>query len=124
MKRILVIPGNPTSKGRPRCGYRGVYTPAKTLVAEEVIKTLWWEKYGNDPWGGPLRVTLTFLEGPKQKSQDIDNLAKLALDALNGIAWVDDKQVMALNVELFRNRAEGQTRIMVEWMDDGEGTLE
>jgi Holliday junction resolvase RusA-like endonuclease len=117
MKRLLTVPGNPVSKGRPRCGHRGVYTPEKTLLAEDVVRTLWWEKYGSEPWTTPVRVFLTFLEGPGQRAQDIDNLAKLVLDALNGLAWEDDKQVMALHAELFRSRAEGQSRILVEEMD-------
>lgn len=120
MKRILVIPGNPTAKGRPRCTKKGVITPEATVRAEAEIGWIWKDRYGLDPWATPLRVTLTFLEGPRQQAQDIDNLAKLVLDALNGIAWVDDKQVLALQVELYRNRAEPQTRILVEEMANGE----
>lgn len=117
--RILVVPGNPVSKGRPRCGRRGAYTDEKTKQAEQLIGWLWKERYGLEPWTTPVRVTLTFLEGPAQRSQDIDNLAKLVLDALNGIAWVDDAQVMSLQADLFRKRADPQTRILVEEMADG-----
>lgn len=38
------------------------------------------------------------------------------IDALNGIAWGDDRQVESLQAEVFRNRAEPQTRILVEVM--------
>jgi Holliday junction resolvase len=117
MKRSLTIPGNPTAKGRPRCGHGKVYTPVATMAAEEQIGYAWKEKYGQNPWSTPVRVFLTFLEGPGQRAQDADNLAKLVLDALNHLAWKDDRQVLALHVELFRNRAEGQTRIIVEEMD-------
>lgn len=32
------------------------------------------------------------------KRPDVDNLAKLALDACNGIVWLDDAQICALSV--------------------------
>jgi Holliday junction resolvase RusA-like endonuclease len=38
---------------------------------------------------------------PKLSRPDIDNLAKLGLDALNGIAYIDDGQVYWLNVHKF-----------------------
>lgn len=48
-----------------------------------------------------------------QSNQDIDNLAKSCLDALNGIAFSDDRQVVELIV---RKQVEGpaETRILVE----------
>lgn len=33
------------------------------------------------------------------KDMDVDNLAKSFLDALNGIAWIDDRQVTKITVE-------------------------
>lgn len=33
------------------------------------------------------------------RDMDIDNLAKSLLDGLNGIAWVDDRQVVKLTIE-------------------------
>jgi Holliday junction resolvase RusA-like endonuclease len=35
----------------------------------------------------------------KVSRPDCDNLAKIILDALNGIVWVDDAQVVELNVQ-------------------------
>lgn len=35
---------------------------------------------------------------PDVYKPDADNVAKLVLDALNGVAWVDDSQVMSLHV--------------------------
>ena len=32
--------------------------------------------------------------------QDLDNVCKVAFDALNGIAWVDDKQIKKLYIEV------------------------
>jgi Holliday junction resolvase RusA-like endonuclease len=35
---------------------------------------------------------------PKLRRGDIDNYTKLILDALNGVAWVDDRQIAAITV--------------------------
>lgn len=55
---------------------------------------------------GPVSVALTF--HPKTTKQgrasetrlDLDNVIKVTLDALNGVAWVDDRQVVKLVAEL------------------------
>ena len=40
------------------------------------------------------------VEGPKTKlTGDIDNYAKSVLDALNGVAYTDDKQIVCLYLE-------------------------
>lgn len=60
--------------------------------------------------GVPVGVVIqTFRELPKSRPKrvssepdvykpDADNVAKLVLDALNGVAWADDSQVMSLHV--------------------------
>jgi Holliday junction resolvase RusA-like endonuclease len=118
--RRLVMPGNPVAKGRPRCGKQGAYTPQKTRDAEELIGWCWKDVHGANPVSGLVRVYLTFVEGPGQRAQDIDNLTKLVLDALNGVAWEDDTQVRAVHAELFRGRRSPMTRMIVEEMIDGD----
>lgn len=66
------------------------------------------------PFAGPLAVQLwCVFPRPQSKTRkanrerrlwhasrpDCDNLAKAVLDALNGLAWVDDSQVARLRVE-------------------------
>jgi Holliday junction resolvase RusA-like endonuclease len=72
-----------------------------------------------NPAEGRVRVYLDFLEGARQRPQDIDNLVKLVLDALNGVAWLDDQQVVSLVASVFRRQATPQTRIIVEEVSDG-----
>ena len=81
------------------------------------------------PKGTPVRVSVTTARGmpkgrPKRVQEepdvfkpDVDNIAKLVLDALNGTAWVDDTQVTSLSVLKFaRDRvAEEQTHVIVGW---------
>jgi crossover junction endodeoxyribonuclease RusA len=47
---------------------------------------------------GPVEVkAIAYLHGLRES--DADNLAKAYLDSLNGIAWIDDRQVRKLTIE-------------------------
>ena len=100
----LYIEGRPHPKERPRFSPTGVpYTPAKTVAAEKAIKAKWdGPLYPADI---PLRVDLVFdvmgtaitivpLLGDLSKMRgDIDNYTKTVLDALNKVAYPDDRQI-------------------------------
>jgi Holliday junction resolvase RusA-like endonuclease len=96
--------GKPKSKERPRMTRSGrTYTPKATLEAEAKLRA----QYDGPVFEGPIRVDIEYLndqttviitelddwENISKSRADIDNLAKLTLDALNGIAWNDDSQV-------------------------------
>lgn len=110
----LTIPGRPTGKGRPRFvrATGRTYTPSATLSAEQRIQAAAFAALLTR-LDGPVRLTvIAFNEIPPswsrkraaeartevhdQRKPDIDNLVKLVMDALNGIAWADDKQVVEL----------------------------
>jgi len=117
----FVVPGQPVGKGRPRASTRGgfvrMYTDAKTLSYEAAIAhqatfamSVWsvFETaislrvvafYGIPPsW--PKRKQLQALHGELIPGKpDLDNVAKAVLDALNGVVYVDDKQVVKLVAE-------------------------
>lgn len=95
---VLTIPGDPTAKGRPRVfGDHGV-TPRKTVSAENRIYAAFIQKYPDiKPMEGPIEVSLSFYMSRRGKP-DWDNLAKLATDALNGIAYKDDAQIFKAQV--------------------------
>jgi Holliday junction resolvase RusA-like endonuclease len=115
--RELTVFGNPTAKGRPRFNRSGrAYTDNKTVAAEAGVGWSWKDKYGLDPMQGDLSVTLSFHEGKHQQPQDLDNLIKLVLDALNEIAWHDDRQIKALTAMVERNSTEPRTWIQVRQM--------
>lgn len=105
MTKNIVFNIEPTPKGRPRLGRYGTYTPAKTKAAEEAIQWAWHGK----PMEGPLKVSLRFyfkrpkkcLASFKPTRPDIDNLVKLVCDALNGLAWKDDGQIVILEAYKF-----------------------
>jgi crossover junction endodeoxyribonuclease RusA len=100
----------PQVKQRPRLGRRGrVYTPEKTLLHEAAIAQAWKKKFGRrKPLEGPVAVSIDFdkhgmwieVSPTDHKSVlrgDIDNYMKAVLDALNGIAYLDDKQISVLS---------------------------
>jgi Holliday junction resolvase RusA-like endonuclease len=120
MQVTILIPGKAQGKDRPRFvrATGRVYTPAETLRAEERIRNAW-SKAGGSVMVGPLSVFIVvstprpkghYLKGgelsaegrrrrfPDNQKPDLDNVAKLCLDALNGAAFKDDVQVTQMYV--------------------------
>ena len=133
MPEVLVKVPFVRGKGRVRfvraTGRR--YTPDKTAEAMELIRMAYVkEAHGlMAPKGVPVRVAIvTTRPMPKSrpkritKEPDVDNIAKLVLDALNGVAWVDDTQVVAIAVQkLPRDRVtKEQTTIALRWQEEQE----
>lgn len=81
------------------------------------------------PMVGPVGVMLTFsLHRPKNaraktwqdKRPDVDKLARAALDALTGVAFGDDSQVVSLTVYKFMESGSGTgVKVSVWSMMDG-----
>lgn len=98
------IPMVPVAKGRPRFGNGRTFTPKKTKDAENLIQAVVKKQFKLKPFDGPLRVEVVFMfERPKSSKNeypivrpDLDNIFKLVADALNGILWKDDSQIIEL----------------------------
>lgn len=111
----------PTPQLRPRVSSRGgyvrVYDPPKVKQFKRVLRSLAVNQYTRPPLIGPLSVSLTFYR-PVQKSisqsereqrltnrskpvvkPDTDNYIKSTLDALNGVLWHDDAQIVKIEAE-------------------------
>jgi len=100
----------PVPKGRPRYVVRGtfavVYTPKETKQAQELFISKAKAFCPKEPLTGALKVTLNFFKvKPKSyskkiinwtKKPDLDNFAKLYLDAMNKIFYEDDSQIVTL----------------------------
>lgn len=118
------IPGEPGAKGRPRFsnhgGFTKTYTDKKTRLYEMLVRDAYMTKIGNpDPMKVEIEVEINAHFGiPKSASKkkreamingkirptkkpDTDNIAKVILDSLNGIAFDDDKQVIKLLVNKY-----------------------
>lgn len=110
--------GEPQGKARPRFTRTGrAYTPQKTASYEDEIRHMAKAAMGSsDPLETPMAVycyiTLPVPQSyPKKRAEaclngferptkkpDIDNIAKAFLDGMNGIVYLDDKQVVSLHV--------------------------
>jgi Holliday junction resolvase RusA-like endonuclease len=132
MLATVRIDGPPTAKGRPRFARLGrAYTPGKTREAEGYIRHQIVEQAGMLRLEGALRVTVAcFMAVPGSWSKlkqaqaltgavqhvgrpDLDNLAKAVLDAANGYLWLDDSQIVALNLSKAYSERPG-VRLTVE----------
>ena len=102
--------GNPIGKGRPRVvrlpsGKVHTFTPDRTAAWEQSIRVQALAHRPDKPLEGPLVLVLTFyLVKPSSAKRrkyphvrpDADNLLKACLDALNGLMWRDDAQIVDL----------------------------
>lgn len=118
----LIIPGKPVGKGRPRFRRIGkgvmAYTPETTIEYEKRIRELYIKEYGKENFENktvsieitaffsptkstPKKQKLNMLKGYvfPAKKPDADKIAKIVLDALNGVAYEDDSQVINLSVQ-------------------------
>jgi Holliday junction resolvase RusA-like endonuclease len=112
---IFSVEGDPVGKQRPRFSRGRTYTPQKTVAYEKQIADKAREAMGSsEPLETPVAVyiyanykvpasyskqrrsdCLNGLERPKVN--DIDNVCKCVLDAMNDVVYVDDKQVVSLH---------------------------
>lgn len=106
----------PVPKGRPRMTRKGhVFTPPTTVAYEKEVAFLAKiQMKGQHPLAQPISVVVgAWLPMPKSFTKaeriaaiagkitpigDIDNFAKSALDACNGIVWTDDRLISQLTV--------------------------
>jgi len=119
-----------SGKGRPRFARQGTfvktYTDAKTLTYEKSIQTYAKQAMGStSPLIGAVaayfhigipippsysktrqKACIEGLERPTKKP-DIDNIVKAVLDGMNGIVYLDDKQVVDLHLTKVYSETEG-----------------
>lgn len=117
----LEIVGLVRGKQRPRARRlsRGVqlYSPAETILAENWVRTCFVDIFGNPflygifdtavlvdieipkAWQRTKRAAAARGDIPCDRKPDVDNVAKLYLDALRGLLYADDAQVGSLVVE-------------------------
>ena len=105
MKTIeLAFPIKAVPKGRPRLSkWGGVFTPKETRAFEDAIKMMAKSQYRGAPVLCPLLVMMEFVfKSPKKPTKpyprgDLDNFIKAVGDALNGIVYVDDTQIVGIS---------------------------
>lgn len=127
MNYFFTVYGKPQPKGRPRFNrYTGTaYTPRQTHVYETEVKAYFMAAYRHHkPLEGALSVSIdAYFEPPKNTSKrvrdlmysgqiryskkpDADNIIKAICDALNGVAYIDDGQIVCVQCrKLYSDRA-------------------
>jgi len=113
----FVVPGEPVAKGRPRFARRGsfvtTFTPEKTVRFEDTVRLTAQAAGVELIPEGPVQVVIEAIwpmrGTPLKKGRrpscwkvtrpDAENVSKAILDALNGLAWADDSQVVMLGVK-------------------------
>lgn len=111
---VFFVEGQPEGKARPRFTRAGItFTPKKTVAYEERIRDRFLQAGGKMvPYGGYVFINVEAIfdipkSYPKKKREaclcggirpdkkpDADNILKAVLDALNGVAYEDDRQVV------------------------------
>jgi Holliday junction resolvase RusA-like endonuclease len=115
----FTVPGEPRGKGRPRVTKNGTYTDSETKAYEEKIIAYYRKAFGGHKWPDgafisvkvvayypiPKRATKAQLAAMQagtlfpSRKPDIDNVLKVVLDALNGVAYKDDSKVVCVEAE-------------------------
>lgn len=130
----FLVPGEPVAKGRPRFGIRktrdggsyvSVRTPEKTVIYENHVKLEYIEQTGGHRFddNGMLEIEIeAYFSIPKSASKkkralmltgdirptkkpDMDNILKAVADALNGIAYRDDSQIVRATIDKYYDAA-------------------
>ena len=118
----FTIPGKPKGKGRPKFARRGnfvkTYTPEATVNYENWVK-LCYQAAEQSSISGEIQVEIQCyfeipesIKGKKRelylsgeirptKKPDLDNIMKCVTDALNEIAYQDDKQIVEASIEKY-----------------------
>lgn len=135
----IEIEGKPRGQGRPRtaiiAGKPHIY---KDLVSREYEQKIAneYKDAGGELYEGAVRLSI-LASFPVNKSEkkytkiqmledkiaptkkpDLDNIVKAVMDGLNGVAYKDDSQVVAIDAQKFYGR---EGRVIVTVMPDGRG---
>lgn len=117
----FTIPGEPCGKARPRVvrigGITRTYTPEKTASYENLVKLEFQRQCGASFIEGPVDIKIVAYFGipasaskkkadamlagliSPTKKPDCDNVVKIICDALNGIAYKDDVQIVHASIK-------------------------
>lgn len=125
----LTVPGDPVALERARKGKHGFYLPPRSVEFRERVREAW--KAAGSPtvegglvvtvrgyWSRPkshyrTKAMLLRPDAPRFPRPDVDNLVKGILDALQGHAFEDDNQVVALAECSKGFSAQARTEIVV-----------
>lgn len=118
MKIIAAIEPVPLGRARINTSTHGRYLPPRSKQFKEELSAIALREMKNEePIKGLIKVTLKFSKRGTVGSRrygDLDNHVKAVMDALNGVVWVDDAQV----VEMHAFKRNGDPLIEIEISDE------
>ena len=132
MIRSFMLAGNPVPDGRPRFARVGKFTrtymPKKVTDYRQKLKVAYLKMEFAEPFERAIAVAIKvaiprpqshfgtgrnagiikdrFKEVHHVQKPDCDNFAKMVLDALNGVAYLDDSQCIKLSVHKYWTHGE------------------
>ena len=140
----FVVDGKPQGKARartfynPKLGRVQSMTPENTVLYENQIKHCYAQQAGARWFNKePLAMCITaFYPIPKSttkkdrqlicsgklfptKKPDIDNIAKVICDALNGVAYGDDTQIIKLSILKAYTEEQPRVQVFIEEIKEG-----
>lgn len=135
MKIRFTVFGNPQGKARPRFTMTGhAYTPEKTREYERQVKQAYkLHSDGRSFEERPVAIEIiAFFPIPKSASKqvrtqmergelyptrkpDCDNVVKVVCDALNGLAYKDDAQVVAVTCQKHYGLSPSVHVVVTDW---------
>ena len=107
----FTVPGRPVPMARPRVTSRGTFTPKDcvaykkvvSMVARNAMRTAEAEMFDGEPLECRVRFIFPLPKSRKNpyatSRPDLDNLYKSVTDAMNGIVYKDDSQIVRAFVE-------------------------
>lgn len=122
MKITFTVPGQARGKERPRTirfadGRPHTYTPTRTKNTEDAIARAYEKAAHGLTFDDKIvsvkiraffQIPTSWTKAEKERARqglrqpcvkpDLDNIAKMFLDALNGVAYNDDKQIISMDV--------------------------
>lgn len=139
MRVSFTVPGEPKGKQRPQFSRMGkfvrAYTPQQTVSYENLVKMAYCTDGEPIKLQGAISACIdAFFSIPKSASKkkheqmvqqqirpittriDSDNICKIVLDALNGIAYDDDRQVVDIEVHKYYSE-NPRTRVVLTELD-------
>ncbi|HAT4312925.1 TPA: RusA family crossover junction endodeoxyribonuclease [Clostridium perfringens] len=112
---MVIVTGKIRGKARPRICRGHAFTPKDTVQYEKLVRECYKEQDGRYLEGSVRALIIAYYKIPKSyskkrvqaikdglekptKKPDADNIGKIILDSLNGIAYKDDSQIVDLSV--------------------------
>jgi crossover junction endodeoxyribonuclease RusA len=108
----FTIPGNPIPWERARSRGGQHFTAPRTRAHKTLVQAHA-RKARVPKLSGPVKLTATFYRASAHAC-DVDNLAKTIQDALNGLAYGDDRQIVWLTAVKSIDREHPRTEVELE----------